>query len=219
MCGTAFFVILYIMEGKRLPAAKFYVMIDADGKRCRFEEKGAVSMNEMVLLWLVLLILAVVIEIFSMGLTSIWFAGGALVSILAAFLNAPIWLQVVLFFLVSFALLFFTRPVAVKYFNKDRVRTNVESMVGKQAIVTGEIDNLQGIGQVIVGGQEWSARSADDKLRIAKGSVVIVMAIQGVKLIVRPDEQMKDKGPSPSPVPEPLSVLQMEEMESQKPEQ
>lgn len=176
-------------------------------------------MNEMIILWLVLLILAVVIEVFSMGLTSIWFAGGALIAILAAFVNAPIWLQIVLFFLVSFALLFFTRPVAVKYFNKDRVRTNVESLVGRQAIVTSEIDNLQGIGQVIVGGQEWSARSADDKLRIAKGGVVIVMAIQGVKLIVRPDEQMKDKGPSPSPVPEPLSVLQMEEMESQKPEQ
>ncbi len=176
-------------------------------------------MDEMVIIWLVLLILAIVIEIFSMGLTSIWFAGGALAAIFAAFVNAPIWLQVVLFFLVSFALLFFTRPVALKYFNKDRIRTNVESMVGKQAIVTSEIDNVQGIGQVIVGGQEWSARSTDDNLRIAKGSVVIVIAIQGVKLIVRQDEQMKEKGPSPSPISEPLSVLQMEEMESQKPEE
>ena len=176
-------------------------------------------MSEMVILWLVLLILAVVIEIMSMGLTSIWFAGGALVAILAAFINAPIWLQVVLFFLVSFALLFFTRPVAVKYFNKDRVRTNAEGMVGRQAIVTSEIDNLQGTGQVIVGGYEWSARSADDKQRIAKGGVVNVMAIDGVKLIVRQDAEMKEKGPSPSPVPEPLSVLQMEEMESQEPEQ
>lgn len=95
----------------------------------------------------------------------------------------------------------------------------MESLVGRQAIVTGEIDNLQGIGQVTVGSQEWSARSVDDSQRIPVGSVVVVTSISGVKLMVRPDEQMKDKGPVPSPVPEPMSVSQMEEMESPKPEQ
>lgn len=178
----------------------------------------------MIIFWLVLLIIAIVIEVLTMGLTSIWFAGGALAAILLALLNAPIWLQIILFFGVSLILLFFTRPIAVKYFNKDRVRTNVESLVGRQAIVTSEIDNLQGIGQVTVGSQEWSARSLDDKQRIAVGSVVVVVSISGVKLIVRPDEQMQDKGPAPSPVPEPMSVSQMEEMESEemespKPEQ
>ena len=175
--------------------------------------------DNMIIFWLVLLIIAIIVEVLTMGLTSIWFAGGALVAVLAALLNAPIWLQVVLFVLVSLLLLFFTRPIAVKYFNKDRVRTNVESMVGRQAIVTSEIDNLQGIGQVTVGSQEWSARSIDDRQRIPLGSVVVVVSISGVKLIVRPDEQMKDKGPTPSPVPEPMSVSQMEEMESPKPEQ
>lgn len=173
----------------------------------------------MIIFWLVLLIIAIIVEVLTMGLTSIWFAGGALVAVLAALLNAPIWLQVVLFVLVSLLLLFFTRPIAVKYFNKDRVRTNVESMVGRQAIVTSEIDNLQGIGQVTVGSQEWSARSIDDRQRIPLGSVVVVVSISGVKLIVRPDDQMKDKGPTPPPVPEPMSVSQMEEMESPKPEQ
>ena len=148
-------------------------------------------MKEMIVLWLVLLIIAVVVEVLTMGLTSIWFAGGALVAILATFVHAPIWLQVVLFFLVSLLLLFFTRPIAVKYFNKDRVRTNVESMVGRQAIVTSEIDNLQGIGQVIVGGQEWSARSEDDRLHMEVGTVVVVVAVSGVKLIVREDPQMQ----------------------------
>lgn len=176
-------------------------------------------MNEMIIIWLVVLIAAIIIELPSMGLTSIWFAGGALVAILAAILNAPIWLQIILFLAVSLLLLFFTRPIAVKYFNKGRVRTNVESLVGRQAIVTSEIDNLQGIGQVTVGGQEWSARSLDDRQRIAVGNVVIVASISGVKLVVRPDEQMQDKGPAPSPVPEPMSVSQMEEMESLKPEQ
>lgn len=173
----------------------------------------------MIIFWLVFLILAIVIEVLTMGLTSIWFAGGALVAILAALLNAPIWLQVILFFAISLLLLFFTRPIAVKYFNKDRVRTNVESLVGRQAIVTSEIDNLQGIGQVTVGSQEWSARSVDDRQRIPVGSVVVVASISGVKLMVRLDEQMKDKGPGISSVPEPMSVSQMEEMESSKPEQ
>lgn len=138
-----------------------------------------------VIFWLVLLIICIGIEVATMGLTTIWFAGGALVAIFAAVVGAPIWLQAVIFIVVSLVLLFFTRPIAVKYFNKDRVKTNVESMVGRQAIVISEIDNLQGIGQVTVGGQEWSARSAEGQVKIAVGAVVVVVAINGVKLIVR----------------------------------
>ena len=119
-----------------------------------------------------------------MGLTTIWFAGGALVSAILAALNAPLWLQIVAFFVVSLILLYLTRPVAVKYFNKDRVKTNVESLIGRQAIVISEIDNLQGIGQVTVGGQEWSARSVKDDVQLPVGSVVVVRSVSGVKLIV-----------------------------------
>lgn len=126
-------------------------------------------MSEMVTLWLVVLIVSIGVEVATLGLTSIWFAGGAVVAVIAAALQAPIWLQILLFFAVSLLLLFFTRPVAVRYFNKDRVRTNVESMIGRQAIVTSEIDNLQGIGQV---------------------TVVDIMAVSGVKLIVKVDPQM-----------------------------
>ena len=138
-----------------------------------------------VIFWLVLLIICIGIEVATMGLTTIWFAGGALVAIFAAVVGAPIWLQAIIFIVVSLVLLFFTRPIAVKYVNKDRVKTNVESMVGRQAIVISEIDNLQGIGQVTVGGQEWSARSAEDQAKIAVGAVTVVVAISGVKLIVR----------------------------------
>ena len=144
-------------------------------------------MSEMLVFWLILLIIAIAIEALTLGLTSIWFAGGALVAILAALLNLPVVVQVALFVIVSVVLLIFTRPIAVKYFNKDRIRTNVESMVGKQAIVISEIDNLQGIGQVTVSGQEWSARSADDKLGFQVGEVVRVVAVNGVKLVVKPD--------------------------------
>ena len=148
-------------------------------------------MNEMVIFWLVVVILAIVVEAITLGLTSIWFAGGALVALAAAALRLPIALQVVLFFAVSVVLLYFTRPIAVKYFNKDRIKTNAESLVGRQAIVISEIDNLQGIGQVTVGGQEWSARSVEDNVKLPVGTVVDIMAINGVKLMVKPDPQME----------------------------
>lgn len=137
-----------------------------------------------VTIWLAVLVVCVGIEIATMGLTTIWFAGGALVSAILAALNAPLWLQIVAFFAVSLIMLYLTRPVAVKYFNKDRVKTNVESLIGRQAIVISEIDNLQGIGQVTVGGQEWSARSVKDDVQLPVGSVVVVRSVSGVKLIV-----------------------------------
>lgn len=146
-------------------------------------------MDVVLIFWMVVLILCIGIEVLTLGLTTIWFAAGALVAIFASLLYAPIFVQVILFLLVSLVLLFFTRPIAVKYFNRDRVKTNVESMVGRQAIVTGEIDNLQAKGQVTVGGQEWTARSWDDKVRIPVGTVVVVAAISGVKLIVRMNQQ------------------------------
>ena len=132
----------------------------------------------------------VVIEIFTLGLTTIWFAGGALVAIAVAALGGPVWLQVLTAVIVSAVLLFFTRPVAVKYFNRDRERTNAESLVGRQAIVTGEINNLQGIGQVAVNGMEWTARTITDGQVIKTGEVVAIRGINGVKLLVEREENL-----------------------------
>ncbi len=168
-------------------------------------------MNGMMIVWLVVLILAIGIEIATLGLTSIWFAPGALAAIIAAALQAPIFVQVILFFAVSLLLLYFTRPIAVKYFNRERIKTNAESLVGKQAIVISEIDNLQGIGQVVVGGQEWSARSVDDKIKLPVGCVVNIMAISGVKLIVKADEQMEQVGGVQQPTEQPVSIEPEEE--------
>ncbi len=142
-------------------------------------------MDNMVIFWLVFFIIAIAIEVMTLGLTSIWFAGGALIALVLSMFNLPVVFQVIVFIAVSLALLIFTRPIAVRYFNKDRLKTNVETLIGKQAIVINEIDNLQGIGQVTVGGQEWSARSADDKKQFAVGEVVEVVAVNGVKLIVK----------------------------------
>ena len=100
----------------------------------------------MTVFWLVVLASLVIIELLTMGLTTVWFAGGALMATIASLFRAPFALQIIIFLVVSMLLLFFTRPLAVKYFNKDRVRTNAESLVGRQAIVISEIDNLQGIG-------------------------------------------------------------------------
>ncbi|MDD3413642.1 MAG: NfeD family protein [Lachnospiraceae bacterium] len=139
--------------------------------------------------WLLLLVILLVIEIVTLGLTTIWFAGGSLVAFFAALLGAPLAVQIILFLVVSLILLFVTRPIAVKYFNRDRVKTNVESMIGRQGIVISPIDNLQGTGQVTVNGLEWSARAKEDGTTFQLGSVVVVTDVQGVKLIV----EEKDK--------------------------
>ena len=144
----------------------------------------------MTVLWLIILVVLIIIELLTMGLTTIWFAGGALVATILSIFNVPVSIQVIVFLVVSAVLLYFTRPIAVKYFNKDRVRTNAESLVGRQAIVISEIDNLQGIGQVSIGGLEWSARTRDDNMKLPVGTVATVLAINGVKLIV--EERKED---------------------------
>lgn len=137
-----------------------------------------------VISWLVLLVVLVVIEIATMGLTTIWFAAGALVATIAAACNAPLFLQITLFLIVSVLMLVFTRPVAMKFFNIDRTKTNAESLIGQKGIVTGEICNLKACGQVTLNGMEWTARTANDESVIPEGCVVVVKEIQGVKLIV-----------------------------------
>ena len=139
-----------------------------------------------VFAWLALLILLVLIELATMGLTTIWFAAGALVATIAAACGAPVLVQVILFLVVSVLMLVFTRPVAMRYFNVGRAKTNVDSMLGERGIVTGRIDNLH--RQVTLKGMEWSARSQETEGTIEEGTVVIVKKIDGVKLIVVPDE-------------------------------
>lgn len=143
-------------------------------------------MSITTITWIVILIAALIIEILTMGLTTIWFAGGALIATVISALGGPIGLQIVAFLVISVLLLIFTRPIAMEYFNKDRVRTNAESLVGRQAIVISDIDNIKAVGQVSVSGQEWSARSYSDTEQIQQGAVVTIVAISGVKLICKP---------------------------------
>lgn len=136
------------------------------------------------IIWLIVMVVCLVVEISTLGLTSIWFAGGALLALIISLIGGPVWLQALVFFVTSIVLLVFTRPLATKYFNKNRTKTNVESISGKQAIVTETIDNLKGTGQIVTDGMEWTARSLDASI-IEEGCVVTIEKIEGVKAIVK----------------------------------
>lgn len=134
--------------------------------------------------WLILMAVLLVIEIATLGLTTIWFAAGALAAFIVAVVDLPIWVQVAVFIAVSVILLIFTRPLATRYLNSKTSKTNAESLVGRSAKVTKDINNIQAEGQVIVGGMEWTARSTDDAVLIPAGTIVTIQGISGVKLIV-----------------------------------
>ena len=140
------------------------------------------------IIWLIVLVVCLVVEIATLGLTSIWFAGGALLAFLVALIGGPLWLQILIFIVASVVLLIFTRSTAVKYFNKNRSKTNVDSVIGKQAIVTVTIDNIKGMGRIVTEGMEWTARSLDSTV-IEEGAIVVIEKIEGVKAIVRIKEE------------------------------
>ena len=141
------------------------------------------------IIWLVILIVLLVIEVITLGLSTIWFAGGALAAFIAALLGANVAVQVVLFLAVSIILLIFTRPVVMSMLNTHKTATNAESLIGEQAIVTQTINNLMGRGEVFINGLEWMARSQQDNDTIEKDTVVRILRIDGVKLIVERKER------------------------------
>lgn len=137
-----------------------------------------------VYFWLITMILFIGFELATMGLTTTWFALGALVALAVAAVGGPIWLQVIVFFAVSLLALFCFRNIAKEHFNRNRVKTNADSLIGKKGIVTEDISNLYATGQVTVSGQEWTARCVDDAVTLEKGEMVVIRSISGVKLMV-----------------------------------
>ena len=134
--------------------------------------------------WLAVFVLLIVIELATMGLTTIWFAGGAVAGFIASMLGANVVIQAVVFFVVSIVLLIFTRPFAVRYINSNKTKTNIDGLIGQEALVLEEINNFRETGCARVEGKEWTARSVDDTV-IPADTVVIVERIEGVKLIVK----------------------------------
>ena len=139
----------------------------------------------MPVVWLIAMVLLLIVEGLVPGLIYIWFALGALAALLAALLHAPLWLQLVWFFAVSVAALALTRPLVKKYVNSRVKPTNADMILGKECVVTEEIDNIRGTGAVSVSGKVWTARMDSDADTAAVGEVLVILRIEGVKLIVR----------------------------------
>ena len=124
-------------------------------------------MNAMI--WLAAMIILIVIEIVTVGLTTIWFAIGALVAIFVSSLGGGWLLQVAVFLAVSFGMLVFTRPFAIKYINSSRTKTNYEGIIGKVVRITRDVNNLGESGSAVVNGQEWTVRAANNDTAIPAG--------------------------------------------------
>lgn len=138
--------------------------------------------------WLMLFIVLIAIEIITMGLTTIWFAGGSLIAFFAAIAGVNGYVQVVLFLVVSLILLIFTRPLVKKQLFTKKERTNAESLIGREAVVVEQISNLDGTGKVRIGDIEWMARTVENHIRIETDSIVKILRIEGVKMIVEKGE-------------------------------
>lgn len=139
---------------------------------------------EPVYFWLITMILFIGFELATMGLTTMWFALGALAALAVAAVGGSVGLQVIVFFVVSLLALFGFRNLAKDRFNRNRVKTNADSLIGRKGIVTEEVSNIYATGQVTVAGQEWTARSVDDNVTLEKGEMVVIRSISGVKLMV-----------------------------------
>ncbi len=140
------------------------------------------------IVWLVLLIVFAVGEAVTVGLTSIWFAAGALGALITSTLTENLLIQIIVFLALSLVTLLLVRPLARKYFIPRRVATNADRILGQEGIVTEDIDNLEAKGQVKVSGTVWSARSQRDEVPIPAGTRVRILRIEGVKVFVAPAE-------------------------------
>ena len=142
-------------------------------------------------IWVALVIIFALIEVFTLGLTTVWFALAALVVVFLSFLKISMPVQFLIFIIISAVLLVFTRPLAVKKFKLGRVKTNVDSLIGKHALVIRKIGEFE-IGEAKVNGQIWTARS-DTNTEIAEGKKCEVLRIEGVRLVVRPLAELEEE--------------------------
>ena len=141
-------------------------------------------MDTYIVFWLAATVVFVLVELMTVGLTSIWFAAGSFVAFIIALLGGNVVVQGIAFILVSVVLLALTKPWAGKYINSRTVKTNVDELIGKKAVITEDVDNDRAAGTAVLDGREWTARSADGSV-IEAGALAEIMEIQGVKLIVR----------------------------------
>ena len=145
-------------------------------------------MNWAAIIWLAIMAVLLIVEAACpIHLVSIWFAAGALVAMIISMLGGELWLQIIAFCIVSGALLAGLWPFIRKFLNPHLTKTNVDSVIGSEGIVTADIDNLIAVGQVKLGGMEWTARSTSGE-NIPTGTRIRVDRIEGVKAFVSPAE-------------------------------
>lgn len=144
-------------------------------------------MNWAALIWFILLVVFLLAEASTVTIVSLWFAAGALVAMIASWLNAPLWLQALLFVAVSGALLAALRPFVKKLLKPKLAKTNIDAVIGTAGMVTGTINNALSQGQIKLGAMEWTARSTSGE-PIEAGTQVVVDRIEGVKVYVSPAE-------------------------------
>ena len=147
--------------------------------------EGLTIVNLMPVFWLIVGIIFTVAEALTVGLVTIWFTGGAIVALVAALLGAGTPVQVVLFLVVSIGLLVTTRKIFVNKLKTGKTKTNVDALIGEEAKVIDAIQPFEP-GSIKLKGQEWTAVAKDDTLTIASGDIVKVVAIEGVKAVVKP---------------------------------
>ena len=141
-------------------------------------------MNWLTGLWFVFVVGFLIIEAACpIHLVSVWFAAGAFVSMIASMFYAPLWLQIVLFVVISLGLLLLLLPWVKKNMDNKGAKTNVDAVIGTMGRVTVEIDNISATGQVKLGAMEWTARSTDGSV-IPVGTLVKAERIEGVKVFV-----------------------------------
>ncbi len=145
------------------------------------------------MIWLLIATVSGVIEAITLGITTIWFVFGAIVAWILAEFNAPFIIQVIAFVLVSGTLLYFTKPLFKKYLKLGSTRTNADALIGEVAMVTQEINTIKAQGQVEIRGQVWSAKTREEDGIIDRGSRVEVLAIEGVKLVVKHSRGTKEE--------------------------
>ena len=144
-------------------------------------------MDLVAIVWLVLFLVFLILEASTVTLVSLWFAAGSLAALLAGLLDAPLWLQILLFLAVSTLSLIALRPLSRKFIRPKLTATNVDSVIGSTGLVTASVDNVSAVGQVKLGAMEWTARSTSGS-PIEAGTLVKVDRIEGVKVFVSPAE-------------------------------
>ncbi|MBQ4578546.1 MAG: NfeD family protein [Clostridia bacterium] len=135
--------------------------------------------------WLALVILFGIAEAATLGLTSIWFALGALGAMVVAIFDGALLLQIAVFVVISGVTVWLTRGWGQKRFNESREPTNADRILGQHCQVLEDIDNDRATGVVKADGKIWTARSVTGAV-IPAGSTATIRSIEGVKVYVTP---------------------------------